>query len=60
MSDSLEYASKADLNALEARIGREIGEIKGQLAIIMRLMWYMAGVLSAIGIKILFFTKWTI
>jgi hypothetical protein len=65
MADNhFEYATKADVYALESRLEtqlgamrQQIGELKGQMAIMIRLAYYMAGVLSAIAIKVLFFTK---
>jgi hypothetical protein len=62
--DHFEYATKADVYEMESRLAtqlgamrQDLGELKGQMAILIRLAYYMAGVLSAIAIKVLFFTK---
>jgi hypothetical protein len=74
MADSFDYATKVDLYEMESRLERElagihqtmgtmrqdIGELKGQMTIMIRLAYYMAGMLSAIALKILFFTTWTL
>jgi hypothetical protein len=62
MSDTFDYATKADLYEVEARIERELssinarlGRVEGQLTIMLRVVYYIAGLFTAIAIRVLFF-----
>jgi hypothetical protein len=60
--DHFDVATKADVYQLEAKIEQRLGNIEGrlgriegQLAIMLRVIYYIAGLFSALAIRFLFF-----